>query len=72
MATGGSFRCRESVRDWAGEAQEDGIDPWYTPAKALENENAHPRVSIYASPLSRGDVHGRIRFDGIATAKTWL
>jgi len=27
-------------------------------------------VSIRASPLSRGDVHGRIRFDGFATAKT--
>jgi hypothetical protein len=29
-------------------------------------------VSIRASPLSRGDVHGRIRFDGFATAKTWV
>ena len=45
---------------------------WYTGGTDPENENAHPKVSIHASPLSRGDVHGRIRFDGFATAKTWL
>jgi hypothetical protein len=28
------------------------------------------RVSIYDPCYSQGDVHGRIRFDGIATAKT--
>jgi hypothetical protein len=42
------------------------------PGRPSKNENAHPRVSIRASPLSRGDVHGRIRFDGFATAKTWV
>jgi len=37
------------------------------------NENAHPEVSIYAFPwFSQGDVHGRISFDGIATAKTFV
>ena len=39
---------------------------------AFYRENAHPKVGISASLLSQGDVHGRIRFDGNATAKTWL
>ena len=37
------------------------------------NENAHPKVSILRIPCSsQGDVHGRIRFDGFATAKTYV
>ena len=27
----------------------------------LKNENANPKVSIYAYPAVAGDVHGRIR-----------
>ena len=35
------------------------------------NENAHPEVSISYNPgIKQGDVHGRIRFDGIATVIT--
>ena len=38
-----------------------------------QNENAHPGVSILRLPVLRqGDVHGRIRFDGFATAKTYV
>ena len=38
---------------------------------AIKTKMLTPRVSILRFPVFRqGDVHGRIRFDGIATAKT--
>ena len=37
------------------------------------NENAHLSGEHFTRPCySQGDVHGRIRFDGFATAKTWV
>ena len=48
-------------------------DPSSAPPASSQNENAHPGVSILRLPVLRqGDVHGRIRFDGFATAKTYV
>src|SRR5690242_1136997 len=57
-ATGGLSRRRESVKVWARDANvgiRSMVHPGFRSPGTLENENAHPKVSIHASPLSRGD-----------------
>jgi len=43
----------------------------YSPVKALLKRKCSPKGEHFVNPCySQGDVHGRIRFDGFATAKT--